>query len=311
MSSQGDQIITFKYQQQGTASGFNGLLYKIIPAGIIEGGECTNSGDTLTISPMNVMLNDSDSGGDDMRLVVHVITQSNITVTMNNAKPYVVARFEWENSDTSEMEVLCVSEDNVRTNDVILCVGEFRGNSLEALDFTKRTYSYLYYAKEFLNFDELNNYTCSDFNVIPLNDSNKQGFYVSKGSAIIGGKKVSINGQTCPLDLTHTTSNLYFVKPTQGRCDLVTITSEGEILYVMGADDGTYNVPLCPSSCLPLATIRVGIIAQDEDDWEIKGSMIENYNIVNYTSVSPVIGDVEYDGGTPKKGTLYAHTLYI
>jgi hypothetical protein len=60
-----------------------------------------------------------------------------------------------------------------------------------------------------------------------------------------------------------------------------------------------------------LAKITIDVESVIPVEWVIKGSMIENYNIVNYTGVSPVIGNVEYDGGTPKKGTLYSHTLYI
>ena len=304
----GNQTITFNYQQEATASGFNGLLYKIIPTGIIEGGECSidTNNNTITVSPMNVILNGVDALGNDSELVIHVTTENNITsLSPDNATPYVVARFNWEEADNNYMDVICVS--SPYPNDIIFCKCEFDGGTLIGIDYTKRTWSYIHYAKEFLNYDDTNGYMHTDFNVIP---NNTQGFYVSYGKAIIGGKYVEVQGS--PYSFTNDpTSNLYFETPTQGRCDLVVVTAQGNILYIMGTDDGNYVVPRCPISCIPLAKITIDVDSVTPVDWIIKGSMIENYNIVNYTGVSPVIGNVEYDGGTPKKGTLYAHTLYI
>ena len=309
----GNQTITFNYQQEATASGFNGLLYKIIPTGIIEGGECTidTNNTTLTVSPMNVILNGVDDSGDDSKLAIHVTTENNITsLSPDNINCYVVARFNWEEADNNYMDVICVSAPY--QNDIILCKCEFDGGTLIGIDYTKRTWSYIHYAKEFLNYDDTNGYTHTDFNVIPSKDQNNNpSFYVSYGKAIIGGKYVEVQGSDYPFS-DDPTSNLYFEYPTQGRCDLVVVTAQGNILYIMGADDGNYVVPKCPISCIPLAKITIDVPqSQSWENWVIKGSMIENYNIVNYTGISPVIGDVEYDGGTPKKGTLYAHTLYI
>ena len=53
----GDQVITFKYQQEGTAEGFNKLLNNVIPTGIISGGNVIkqDSGSTVIISPMEMI----------------------------------------------------------------------------------------------------------------------------------------------------------------------------------------------------------------------------------------------------------------
>ena len=107
----GNQTITFNYQQEATASGFNGLLYKIIPTGIIEGGECSidTNNNTITVSPMNVILNGVDALGNDSELVIHVTTENSITsLSPDNATPYVVARFNWEEADNNYMDVICV-----------------------------------------------------------------------------------------------------------------------------------------------------------------------------------------------------------
>ena len=71
----GNQTITFAYQQEGTAQGFNKILHGILPRGIISGGALTkNTNSEIYIAPMQMLIGDSD-------VTAHVETSEIATVS--------------------------------------------------------------------------------------------------------------------------------------------------------------------------------------------------------------------------------------
>ena len=119
----GKQIITFRYQQEGTAEGFNKLLSGVIPTGVISGGELLRIDDsTVEISPMQMMI------GDD-NIIVHVQTTEKATVNVALEKPYVIATFNWSNLVNNYVNFEASSLANIPSNGNAIILGkcEFTG----------------------------------------------------------------------------------------------------------------------------------------------------------------------------------------
>ena len=88
-SDNGKQIITFRYQQEGTAVSFNKLFHGVIPRGIISGGLLVKEDNsTVAISPLQMVIGDNN-------VTIHVQTQEDAHVGVNSSKPFIIATFNW------------------------------------------------------------------------------------------------------------------------------------------------------------------------------------------------------------------------
>ena len=297
----GKQIITFRYQQEGTAEGFNKLLNGVIPTGVISGGDLIRvDNSTVQINPMQMMI------GDD-NVIVHVQTTENATVNVSPAKSYIVATFNWANLVNNYVTFESASLEDIPSsrNTIILGKCEFSGDEMGiSFDYTRKTWSSAYLNNAFL-FNNSYNTKSPSFNVTSLSNSLEIGFNVGVGSAVIRGKRVTISSDFKVMlsnDSTHVNSYDYintFV--AHGRIDIAVLMNDGSVRYLMGEDSTTPVAPEYPTYGLTLATFTysAGIITN------ILGHQITRVYNNNYLGFSPSVGE--------KKGNeiINNHTLYI
>lgn len=302
----GKQVITFKYQQEGTAEGFNKLLNGVIPTGVISGGELSRLGETNTvnIAKMQMMITDGN-------VTIHVQTTEIATVTLSPEKPYVVATFNWMNLVDNYASFDAMDASTLRTmqNVVILGKGEFLGANLRgSFDYTRKTWSP--YAER-LNNDFLFNNTyggkSSSFNISYIENSdssfNNIGFVVGIGKGIINGKEVEIqNEQTILLTDNDDAYHRITKNVDNGRVDIAVLMEDSTVRYIMGKDSVNPQPPVFPSNGLTLATFTFP--AQYTINY-ILGSQITNVYNNNYRGFSPTIGEMK--GGVE----INKHTLYL
>ena len=297
----GKQIITFRYQQEGTAEGFNKLLNGVIPTGVISGGELLRIDDsTVQISPMQMMI------GDD-NIIVHVQTKENATVNVTLEKPYVIATFNWSNLVNNYVNFEASSLTNIPSNRNAIILGkcEFIGTTMGSqFDYTRKTWSSSYLNNDFL-FNNKYNTKSSSFNVTSLDNETELGFNVGAGSAIIQGKEVVINDDfkvVLSNNSSHTSSFDYIdTSVSNGRIDIAVLMNDGSVRYIMGEDKVNPIPPKYPSYGLVLAkfTYPASPISK------ILGHQITNIYNNNYMGFSPSVGE------SKGSGISNAHTLYI
>ena len=297
----GKQIITFRYQQEGTAEGFNKLLSGVIPTGVISGGELLRKDNsTVQIRPMQMMIGDSN-------IIVHVQTTENATVNVTLDKPYVIATFNWSNLVNNYVNFEASSLVNIPStrNAIILGKCEFTGVEMGSqFDYTRKTWSSSYLNNDFL-FNNTYNTKSPSFNVTSLNDDTKLGFNVGAGSAIIRGKEVVINKDfdvVLSNDSSHTSSFDYInTSVSNGRIDIAVLMNDGNVRYIMGEDKVNPIPPKYPSYGLVLAkfTYPATLISK------ILGHQITNIYNNNYMGFSPSVGE------SKGSGISNTHTLYI
>ena len=295
----GKQVITFRYQQEGTAEGFNKLLSGVIPTGVISGGELLRKDDsTVLISPMQMMIGDGN-------IIVHVQTKENATVNVTLDKPYVIATFNWSNlvNNYVNFEASSLLGIPATGNAIILGKCEFTGEKMGSqFDYTRKTWSSSYLNNDFL-FDNTYNTKSSSFNVTPLD--NELGFNVGAGYAIIQGKEVVINEDfdvKLSNDSSHTNSFDYInTSVSNGRIDIAVLMNDRSVRYIMGEDKVNPIPPKYPSYGLVLAkfTYPASLFSK------ILGHQITNIYNNNYMGFSPSVGE--------SKGSRISntHTLYI
>lgn len=297
----GKQVITFRYQQEGTAEGFNKLLNGVIPTGVISGGDLVRKDNsTVKISPMQMMIGDGN-------VIVHVQTTEDATVNVASGKPYIIATFNWANlvNNYVTFEASSLADIPSSGNAIILGKCEFSGGELGInFDYTRKTWSSSYLNNDFL-FSNAYNTKSSSFNVTSLDNELGLGFNVSAGSAIIRGKEVVINNDF-KVSLSNDSSNMdsfYYINNSvsNGRIDIAVLMNDGTVRYIMGEDSQNPITPKYPSYGLVLAkfTYPAGPFSK------ILGHQITNIYNNNYMGFSPSVGE-------PKaSGTINSHTLYI
>ena len=297
----GKQVITFRYQQEGTAEGFNKLLNGVIPSGIISGGDLIRvDNSTVNISPMELMIGDGN-------VIVHVQTTENAIVNVSAAKQYVVATFNWANLVNNYVTFESASLEDIPSsrNAIILGKCEFSGDEMGInFDYTRRTWSSSYLNNDFL-FNNSYNTKSPSFNVTSLSNDLEIGFNVGAGSAVIRGKRVTISSDfkvTLSNDSSHVNSYDYInTSVSYGRIDIAVLMNDGSVRYLMGEDSATPVAPEYPTYGLTLATFTytAGVIAK------ILGHQIARVYNNNYLGFSPSVGEKKGNG------VVNSHTLYI
>lgn len=300
-SDNGGQIITFRYQQEGTAEGFNKLLNGVIPTGIISGGDLIRiDNSTIDINPMQMVIGDGN-------VVVHVQTTEKARVNVSVTKAYVVATFNWANlvNNYVTFEACSLNDIPSSRNAIILGKCEFSGEEMGAnFDYTRKTWSSAYLNNDFL-YNNSYNTKSSSFNVTSLDGEGELGFNVGAGSAVIRGKEVTINNDfkvSLSNDASHMGSFDYInTSVTDGRIDIAVMMSDGTVRYIMGEDSQFPVTPRFPSYGLTLAkfTFPSGPISK------ILGHQIINIYNNNFMGFSPSVGEPR------ASGTTNAHTLYL
>lgn len=301
----GKQVITFRYQQEGTAEGFNKLLNGVIPTGVISGGELSRLGETNTvnIAKMQMMITDGN-------VTVHVQTTELATVTLDSTTPYVVATFNWMNLVDNYVSFEAVNYSTLVTmqNVIILGRGEFEGaNLLNTFDYTRRTWSP--YAEKLNNdflFTNPYNGKSPSFNVSYIENSDSSlniiGFNVGVGRGIIDGKEVEIQSNQ-EIRLSDNDDGYHNIIKTvnNARIDIAVLMSDSTVRYIMGKDSVNPQPPIFPSNGLTLATFT---FSAGQINY-IRGSQITNIYNNNYRGFSPTIGEMK--GGVE----INKHTLYL
>ena len=297
----GKQVITFRYQQEGTAEGFNKLLNGVIPTGVISGGDLVRiDNSTVEISPMQMMIGDGN-------VIVHVQTTEGARVNVTLGKPYVIATFNWANLVNNYVSFGASSLVDIPSNGNAIILGkcEFIGEEMGSqFDYTRKTWSSSYLNNDFL-FNNKYNTKSSSFNVTSLDNEAELGFNVGAGSAIIQGKEVVINDDfkvVLSNDSSHTSSFDYInTSISNGRIDIAVLMNDGSVRYIMGEDKVNPIPPKYPSYGLVLAkfTYPASPISK------ILGHQITNIYNNNYMGFSPSVGE------SKASGISNAHTLYI
>lgn len=301
----GKQVITFRYQQEGTAEGFNKLLNGVIPTGVISGGELSRLGEsnTVNIAKMQMIITDGN-------VTVHVQTTELATVTLNSTTPYVIATFNWMNLVDNYVSFEAVNYSTLLTmqNVIILGKGEFEGaNLLNTFDYTRKTWSP--YAEKLNNdflFTNPYNGKSPSFNVSYIENSDSSlniiGFNVGVGKGIISGKEVEIRSNL-EIRLSDNDDGYHRIIKTvnRGRIDIAVLMSDSTVRYIMGKDSVNPQPPIFPSNGLTLATFTY---SAGQINY-IRGSQITNIYNNNYRGFSPTIGE------TKGEVEINKHTLYL
>lgn len=301
----GKQVITFRYQQEGTAEGFNKLLNGVIPTGVISGGELSRLGEsnTVNIAKMQMIITDGN-------VTVHVQTTELATVTLNSTTPYVIATFNWMNLVDNYVSFEAVNYSTLLTmqNVIILGKGEFEGaNLLNTFDYTRKTWSP--YAEKLNNdflFTNPYNGKSPSFNVSYIENSDSSlniiGFNVGVGKGIISGKEVEIRSNL-EIRLSDNDDGYHRITKTvnRGRIDIAVLMSDSTVRYIMGKDSVNPQPPIFPSNGLTLATFTY---SAGQINY-IRGSQITNIYNNNYRGFSPTIGE------TKGEVEINKHTLYL
>lgn len=295
----GDQLITFRYQQEGTSKGFNELLCGVLPEGVISGGELTKANDfTVQIEKMHMLIGDGD-------VVVHVQTREIISLAISSERPYIVASFNWSQSINNyvNFEAKSFNELNLMSHPIILGKGVYNGENLGTeFDYTRKTKCpFSYYTDFFYDFGY------PSFNVSPIeNRGERIGFVVGKGKAIINGKMVEkISEEEIILqdnDENYHKINLT-IETNKARIDIAVLMNDGSIRYIMGEQASSPKPPIYPSNGLVIAEFKY--TTSITPSVGITGNNIKNIYNNNYMSFSPTVGEMK--GGTLTK----QHVLYL
>lgn len=300
-SDNGKQVITFRYQQEGTAEGFNKILHGVMPRGVISGGTLIKEDNsTVSISyPLQMIIGDNN-------VTIHVETQDYAHVGVAPDKPFVIATFNWANLADNYVKFTSSAFNDLPTdtNAIILGKCEFTGADLSTtFDYTRKTWSSAYYNNDFLYPNDYRTHSPS-FNVTPHETTPNLSFNVGVGKAIIRGKEVEIgNSMTVVLQSASPTDPNYFnPNVTNSRIDLAVITDSGTVEYIMGDDSLNPHIPVCPSYGLPIAKFTYGSFMGIT---EIKGSNIQYIYNNNYIGLAPTIGK------NVNGSVINEHTLYI
>lgn len=301
----GDQLITFRYQQEGTAEGFNKLLCGVLAEGIISGGELMKKTDSeVQISPMQLLIGDGN-------VTVHVQTRETISsVAINKDNPYIVASFNWSPSVNNfvSFEAKTFAQLSAMNNPIILGKGVFNGKTLSAeFDYTRRTKCPSSYYNDFFH-----DFGYPSFNVSPIeNRGEKIGFIVGKGKAIINGKVVEkLAEEEILLTNNDTGYHKIITNINNARIDIAVLMDDGSVRYIMGTEASVSQVkaPTYPSNGLVLAEFKY--TTSINTNLGITGANIKNIYNNNYMSFSPKVGETK--GTTDAySNRLHQHRLYL
>lgn len=247
----GNQIITYDYKQEAIAEDFNRLNHNLLPRGIYSGGTLSKVSDvSINIAPLTCSYTDSTNN-----VTVRIETTTTANISISAAKPYVVLKYTWLNTEINYAEFLTKDKTEIVTDDLILGKGDFNGSTLEDFDYSRKSWSVGYY-EDYSNRD-------FPFKVIAT-DPYSVNVTVMPGKMFFDSAIVEIATDTTSPD---------FILPVGvlGRRDIIAINKSSVLVILQGDESAGLPLPTVSASYVPLAIINFPANAT-----EVHGSYIEH-----------------------------------
>jgi hypothetical protein len=209
----GNQVISYSYEQEVTASSMNKLNYGLIPPGIYSGGELIRTSDiSILIQPFILYYKDTVN-----ELGVKIETSESAVLTVTSTKPYVVGRFSWVESAINYMDFVNVSYAEILSTDILFGRLIFNGSVLTTdYDYSKKSWASPYY-------------TSYNEDVPPFKVYANEP-YDTKVTVMPG--EMFINGQLVSLVIPTLSPNFTLPAPIGGKTDIVVLDKDGNISIV-------------------------------------------------------------------------------
>lgn len=215
----GNQTLVFDYRHPATSTSFNQIMYKLIPAGIYDGGELTKVDDSrVSVSPLKCFITD-----EDIEIGVRIVTEEAAVIAVDVDTPFIILRLDWLEQANNYMDILAVAEADINSDDLIVGKVEYTSNTifLSEFDYTER--------------DEIEVNTVLSETPFKVSPTNPPSEYVSifTGSAVTENSYLnSVTGFAGP-----------FSNTINGRIDIVYIDTDGSIGVFEGSDSATPSSP--------------------------------------------------------------------
>jgi hypothetical protein len=237
----GNQVLVFSFHQEARSKGFNQGFCDILPYGVYTGGTLTRLNDNLIqVDELTTIIRSNE----DDKVALRIETTEVQDLIVESAKPYVVLRFGWADSDSNFMDIRAVGwstdpfevdEDKIWPLDIILGKVQFIESSSEAgvfiidpvnpFDLSRRKDVFL---KETEN-------VYAQFRV-SVSEANPKRVYVSGGRVNTSkGRFIIVGGEYPASDIPDTTS--------QARTDLIVIDASGKIQLIQGTPSALIPAP--------------------------------------------------------------------
>ena len=235
----GDQKIRFSYEEPATSLGFNQLFNNVIPTGLYATSATfttllSNTGSTqINVQPFTICIKDPiaiNSAGDGktgVTVIIETTTVAVVTVNVDNAHPFVVARLSWISSATNWMDIFCVAwsgtgDNQVKSSDVILGKTEWNGTTLIGFDYSQQTIADMQAL-----IGRKKNF------IVTQTQPGSNQVNVSEGTFVTNAGAISVSATTSP-----TISNT-----VNGRNDLIYLDYSGAVQVLLGTDSATPVTP--------------------------------------------------------------------
>lgn len=241
----GGQVVTFDFRQDGTSQSFNRLNYRLMPRGILYDEDASDilerfTDTEITIHPFRAILRD-----DSNEVAINFYMTEDASVTVSPANPYIIGQWSWLNMEDCYMEFKAVQFENISpATDIILGKCLYENSVLVGFDNSRRSYSQDYY--EHINQDRPDFFVHST----ELSEGATNTVRIGKGSAVIGGKRVTLTQE-----ISSPAINLNI---TNGKKILVSINASGEVVLTSSDDEASPTAPAFPSNMLTVAIITLG-----------------------------------------------------
>lgn len=141
LQNDGNQAITFNYNQDAVSSTFNHLLRELQKPGVYSGGMLSKINDTtVQIAPYTAVV----YANNEPSVAIRVHTEQSYSIPISPVAPIVVLRYEWHDQKDNYVQAISKSQTDIDIEDpdgdfyVILGEAVFNGAVLESFDYTKR-----------------------------------------------------------------------------------------------------------------------------------------------------------------------------
>lgn len=177
----GNQTHTYDYYQEGTAKGFNQLLYKGLPSGIYDGFTLSRvDNTTVQISTGICYIKDSTN---NLLIRVSTSTTYNLgSIPTDGSKDLIVFRFDWSNTENNYMDMLNIATADIDSDDIIV------GKLVHSAGTLQTQFDYS--GRDVISFDGNFESIIGD---LDYNDLTKAGYYYHDGSNTIANNPASTN----------------------------------------------------------------------------------------------------------------------
>lgn len=244
----GNQIISYSYEQEVTSRSMNKLTYGLMPPGIYGGGELTRTSDvSVSISPAIVYYRDTANA---LGVKIEITENANLTVT--NTKPYVVGRFTWIDDALNFMDFVGVSYEEITATDIVFGRLIFNGAVLTSeYDYSRKSWASTYYTGY--------NQTSPPFKVI-ANDPYDDKVTIMPGRMFINGQLVEIAVNTLSPAFT-------LPAPIGGKTDIVALDNNAGNIVILSS--GSTTPAILSNLYYPLA-----FVSFPSEATEVRGSYV-------------------------------------